>query len=289
MLYIGSHVSVGGKDMLLGAVKEALSYNANSFMFYTGAPQNTVRKDITQFKSKEAHELMDLNNIKSDKCLVHAPYIINLANMDKKETFEIANEFLIKEINRVEALGFKYLVLHPGSHVGGSREQGIIQVGNALNKIINDDKSNVVILIETMAGKGREIGINFDEIATIFSLIDRKDKIGVCMDTCHLNDAGYDLTNFDKILDEFDEKIGLSYLKAIHMNDSKNTLGAHKDRHENYGFGTIGFETLQKIMFNPRVDDLIKILETPYINDKAPYKDEIIMIRNNVFNPNLKD
>ena len=244
MLYIGSHCNVSGKDMLLGAVRDAISYGANSFMFYTGAPQNTVRRDISEFKCEEAHALMKEHGILPEKCLVHAPYIINLANLEKPETFELAKEFLVKELKRVDALGFKYVVLHPGSHVGGTAEESIKQVGIALNNILNEDKSDVVVIIETMAGKGREIGINFDQIRDIISYIDNKNKIGVCFDTCHLNDAGYDLTDFDAILDEFDEKVGLSYLKAIHINDSKNSIGAHKDRHENFGYGSLGFDTL---------------------------------------------
>ena len=283
MLYIGSHCNVSGKDMLLGAVRDAISYGANSFMFYTGAPQNTIRRSLNEFKKEEAFMLMKEHNIDPSKCLVHAPYIINLANLEKPATFELAKEFLVKEINRVDVLGFKYLVLHPGSHVGGTSSEAIVQVGNALNDILNNDKSDVVILIETMAGKGREIGINFDQIRDIISYIDRKDKIGVCFDTCHLNDAGYDLTDFDGILDEFDNKIGLSYLKAVHINDSMNPIGAHKDRHANFGFGYIGFDTLIKIIYNKRVDNLIMILETPYVNGKPPYKKEIEMIKNKDF------
>lgn len=288
MLYIGSHVNVAGKDMLLQAVKDTIEYGANTFMFYTGAPQNTFRKDVETFKYKEAHELMKEHNILSEKCLVHAPYIINLANLEKKETFDLAKSFLKVEMERVHRLGFKYLVLHPGSHVGGSKEDALKQVGEALNNIINEDKSDVVILIETMAGKGREIASNFDEVKVLIDYIDHKDRIGVCFDTCHLNDAGYDLTKFDDILDEFDQKVGLKYLKAIHINDSKNERAAHKDRHENYGYGTIGFETLQSIIYNKRTDDLIKILETPYIDGNPPYKKEIAMIRSNVFDDSLK-
>ena len=294
MLILGSHVGLAGPDMLLGSVKEAIKYNANTFMFYTGAPQNTLRKAISEFKVKEAKELMKEHNIDINNLIVHAPYIINLANPDL-EKGEFASRFLKTEILRVEEIGCKYLVLHPGSHVGSGASEGLNLIVNRLNNILNELTTNVVILIETMAGKGSEVGINIDEVKFIIDNVNKKEKIGVCLDTCHLNDSGVDLTHFDEYLDEFNSKIGLNYIKCIHINDSKNERGAHKDRHENIGFGYIGFTTLMKFVYDERFVNIPKILETPYIDDPvvekmsyAPYKQEIEMIKQNEFDEHLK-
>ena len=277
MLYIGSHVGFSKNDQLVGSLEEALSYNANTFMFYTGAPQNTMRYEIDDKLTKEAYEMMKDNNILLDKIIVHAPYIINLANPDPdKHAFAIS--FLKQEISRCEKLGIKNMVLHPGSHVGIGVEEGIKLIVDGLNKVLEDDKS-VCILIETMAGKGSEVGFDFNQISDIIKQINKKELIGVCMDTCHLHDSGYDLNNFDKILDEFDKIVGLKYVKCLHINDSKNPLGAKKDRHENIGKGYIGLDNLIKVIYNKRLDNIPKILETPYINDVAPYKEEIELIR----------
>jgi len=282
-LIIGSHVSFTKDTQLVGSVLETLSYSANTFMFYTGAPQNTVRVPINNDKTKEAMDIMKDNNIDIKNVVVHAPYIINLAN-DKNFDFNV--KFLKEEISRVESLGVEKLVLHPGSHVGVGVKQGIKNIIDSLNMALNKE-NKVIICLETMAGKGTELGRNFDEIKQIIDGVELKDKIGVCMDTCHLNDAGYDLNNFDDILDEFDKKIGLKYLKVIHINDSKNELGAHKDRHDNIGIGTIGFDTLINIIYNDKLKEIPKILETPYVEKNAPYKQEIEMIRNKTFNQNL--
>ena len=286
MLIIGSHVGYKKDSGLVGSVKEALSYNANTFMFYTGAPQNTKRLPIDLEKVKEADQLMKDNKIAKENVIVHAPYIINLAT-DDLEKREFSCNFLKEEIKRVETLGFSYLVLHPGSHVGAGTDKGIQNIADSLNKIIDKD-TKVVILLETMAGKGTEVGKNFEELESIISKIKRKENIGVCLDTCHLNDAGYDLNYFDKVLDSFDKIIGLDKLKCIHVNDSKNIMGSHKDRHENIGYGHIGFDNLINIIYNKRLDNIPKILETPYI-DKTypPYKYEIEMIRSKKFNDNL--
>lgn len=286
MLIIGSHVGYKKDSGLVGSVKEALSYNANTFMFYTGAPQNTKRLPIDLEKVKEADQLMKDNKIVKENVIVHAPYIINLAT-DDLEKREFSCNFLKEEIKRVETLGFSYLVLHPGSHVGAGTDKGIQNIADSLNKIIDKD-TKVVILLETMAGKGTEVGKNFEELESIISKIKQKENIGVCLDTCHINDAGYDLNYFDKVLDSFDKIIGLDKLKCIHVNDSKNIMGSHKDRHENIGYGHIGFDNLINIIYNKRLDNIPKILETPYI-DKTypPYKYEIEMIRTKKFNDNL--
>jgi len=286
-LLIGSHVSMGGKDMLLGSVKEALSYQANTFMFYTGAPQNTKRKPVSRMKIQEALALMKENGIDKNNIVVHAPYIINLANTLKKETYELAVSFLREEIQRVEEIGMRRLVLHPGSHVKAGEEAGINSIILGLNDVLTEDQ-NVVVCLETMAGKGSELGISIDQLAYIIDHVFYKDKLGICLDTCHLNDAGYDLSLFDEILDEIDQKIGLDKVLVVHVNDSKNPRGAHKDRHENIGYGTIGFDILNAIVHNKRLENVPKILETPYIDNKAPYKEEIQMFRTQIFNSDLK-
>lgn len=279
MLIIGSHVGYKKDSGLVGSVREALSYNANTFMFYTGAPQNTIRSNIDLDNVKEAYELMKNSNISKDNIIVHAPYIINLANPEK---FDFSCRFLTEELKRVNTFGFKYLVLHPGSHIGLGVDKGISNIIKALNLVLEKDNTNVTILLETMAGKGSEIGRSFDEIKTIIDGVKYKDRLGVCLDTCHLNDAGYDLNKFDDVLDLFDQVIGLDKVKCIHINDSKNLINSHKDRHENIGKGTIGLDNLIKIISNKRLDNIPKILETPYIDGKAPYKEEIELIRSKV-------
>lgn len=288
MLIIGSHVSFNKEKQLMGSLDEALSYESNTFMFYTGAPQNTRRYEINDNLTNQALEKMKDNNIDINNIIVHAPYIINLANDKENDKYDFSINFLKQEIERCEELKMSYLVLHPGSHVGLGIEKGINNIIHALNEVLKDDK-NVTILLETMAGKGTEVGSNFQELKAIIDGIDKKELIGVCMDTCHLNDSGYDITDFDSILDEFDRIVGLSYLKCIHINDSKNIKGAKKDRHENIGYGSLGFDNLIKIIYNPKLDNIPKILETPYINDKPPYKEEITMIREKKFNDNLKN
>ncbi len=292
MLKIGSHVGLGGKDMMLGSVKEALSYGANTFMLYTGAPQNTRRKDVSELKIPEAWELMRANGI--DEFVVHAPYIINLANTVKPETYQIAVEFLALEIERSKAMGSKTLVLHPGSHVGEGVEAGTAQIVKGLNEVLTKE-TEVNIALETMAGKGSELGRSFEELAMIYDGVVYNDKLRVCFDTCHTSDAGYDIINdFDGVIDKFDKTIGKNQIAVFHINDSKNVPGAAKDRHENVGFGNIGFNALVNIIYYKDFENVPKILETPYIKDLAdakkaypPYKHEIEMIRNRVFNPEM--
>ncbi len=281
-------MSFNSKTQLLGSLKEALGYGENTFMFYTGAPQNTNRCSINDSLTEEAKSLMKANNIDYSKVIVHAPYIINLANKKDESKYAFSIRFLTEEVERCYLLGIKNMVLHPGSHVGMGEEEGIKNIIDGLNDIISNT-SSVTILLETMAGKGTELGTNFNQIKQIIDGVEDTSRIGVCMDTCHLNDAGYDVSNFDAILDEFDKIIGLSYLKCIHINDSKNPRGSKKDRHENIGFGYIGFDNLINIIYNPRLEDIPKILETPWIGDYPPYKEEIEMIRSKQFDKELKD
>ena len=284
-LIIGSHVSFNKDKQMLLSVSEALSYKANTFMFYTGAPQNTKRVELDDYLTKEAIKLMKDNNIDINNVVVHAPYIINPAN-SKNRDFNIS--FLKQEISRVSSLGITKLVLHPGSHVGLGVDIGIDNIVDVLKNSV-DDSINVDICLETMAGKGSEIGRSFEEMKMIIDKVG-SNHIKVCLDTCHINDAGYDLTDFDKILDEFDSIIGLEKLAVVHINDSKNTLGSHKDRHENIGFGYIGFDKLISVIYHEKLKDVPKILETPYVGDSnkyPPYKFEIEMIKNNKFNDNL--
>ena len=281
MLIIGSHVGYKKDSGLVGSVKEALSYDANTFMFYTGAPQNTIRSSIDLEKVKEAYKLMQDNGIDKNNVIVHAPYIINLANGDESK-FNFSCNFLSEELKRVNTLGMKYLVLHPGSHVGQGVDIGISNIIKALNEVLSNDERNVMILLETMAGKGSELGKTFEELKQIIDGIKKKERIGICLDTCHLNDAGYNLKNFDEVLESFDKIIGINKIKCIHINDSKNPLGSHKDRHENIGKGTIGLDNLINIINNSKLKDVPKILETPYIDGKAPYKEEIALIRSKI-------
>lgn len=292
MLKIGSHVSMSGKKMLLGSSEEAASYGANTFMIYTGAPQNTRRKPIEELNIEAGTAHMKENGI-SD-IVVHAPYIINIGNTLKPATFELGVNFLRSEIERTHAIGAKQIVLHPGAHVGAGSDEGIKKIIEGLNEVLSKD-NDVQIALETMAGKGTEIGRNFDEIARIIDGVTLNEKLSVCMDTCHIHDAGYDIVNdFDGVLNEFDKTIGVDRIKVIHVNDSKNPKEAHKDRHENIGFGHIGFKPLQYIINHPQLSEQPKILETPYIgedkkNKKAPYKFEIEMIKKGNFQSNLKE
>lgn len=288
MLLIGSHVSFKSNTQLLGSTKEALSYGENTFMFYTGAPQNTKRSKIDDNLTNKALKLMKESNINIKNVIVHAPYIINLANDENKEKYLFAIDFLKDEIKRVEKFGVKKIVLHPGSYTTFDIDRGINCVINALNEVLKDD-STVSILLETMAGKGTEIGFKLEHIKKIIDGVSNKDRLMVCLDTCHLNDAGYDMTDFDGFLDEFNDIIGIEKIGCIHINDSKNTLSSHKDRHENIGYGTIGFENLINIIYNERLKDIPKILETPFVKDRLypPYKFEIDEIKSKTFNANL--
>ena len=286
-MIIGSHVNYGSEG-LLGSVKQALSYGANTFMFYTGAPQNTKRKEIDVELTKKAHELMQENGIDINNVICHAPYIINLANKAKIDSWHFSIDFLKQELKRCEQLGIKYIVLHPGSAVSHTREDALQNIIDALNEVINEN-TQVMILLETMAGKGTECGITTLELKTIVDNIIYQKKIGICLDTCHLNDSGVDINKFDDYLNDLDKQIGLEKIKCIHINDSLNPISSHKDRHANIGYGTIGFDTLINVVYNPKLKNVPKILETPYIMDYPPYKFEIESILNKKFNPNLHE
>ena len=285
-MLIGSHVSMSGKDMLLGSAKEAFSYGANVMMVYTGAPQNTRRKPIEELNAEIGKKFMAENGIK--EVVVHAPYIINLANTTKEGYIDFAIEFLKEELRRAEAVGATQVVLHPGSHVGAGVDVGLNQIIYGLNQVITKDQT-VQIALETMAGKGTELARTFEELARIIDGVTYNEHLSVTFDTCHVHDAGYDIKNdLSGVLTQFDKTVGLDRIKVLHINDSKNPVGAHKDRHENFGFGEIGFDALMNVIQVPEFKNLPKILETPWIKveDKvqiAPYKKEIEMIRSGKF------
>ena len=266
---IGSHVGMAGKEMFLASVKEAERYGANVLMLYTGAPQNTRRKEIKDLNIEAGWEYATKAGIR--EIVVHAPYIINLANTVKPETFELAIQFLEKEIRRTAAMRSNILVLHPGSALDAGAEAGIAQTVRGLNMVLDENEDEVFIALETMAGKGSEIGRTFEEIKAIYDGVNKKERLRVCFDTCHVNDAGYDLVHdYDGVFKHFD------------INDSLNPLGAHKDRHANIGQGTIGFETLHRLVHDPRFMEIPKILETPWLCAEGetkktipPYKEEI--------------
>src|SRR5690625_4747717 len=290
MVKLGSHVSMSGKKMLVGSSEEAVSYGANTFMIYTGAPQNTRRKPIEELNIEDGSLHMKEHGV--DNIIVHAPYIINIANTTKPATFELGVRFLQSEIERTEALSATQIVLHPGAHVGAGVDKGIERIIEGLNEVLTKNQ-NVQIALETMAGKGTEIGRSFDEIAKIIDGVTNNEKLSVCLDTCHIHDAGYHVADgFDDVLNEFDKIIGVDRIKVVHVNDSKNERGAGKDRHENIGFGHIGFEALHYVIFHEEFKDIPKILETPYVgedkkNKKPPYKYEIEMIKGRTFDKQL--
>lgn len=290
MVKLGSHVSMSGKKMLVGSSEEAVSYGANTFMIYTGAPQNTRRKPVEELNIEDGSLHMKEHGV--DNIIVHAPYIINIANTTKPATFELGVRFLQSEIERTEALGAKQIVLHPGAHVGAGVDKGIERIVEGLNEVLKKDQT-VQIALETMAGKGTEIGRSFDEIARIIDGVTHNENLSVCLDTCHIHDAGYAISGqVDEVLEEFDSIVGLDRIKVVHVNDSKNERGAQKDRHENIGFGHIGFEALHRVVYHEVFKDIPKILETPYVgedkkNKKPPYKYEIEMIKNGHFDDNL--
>ncbi len=285
---------MSGKEMLLGSAKEAKSYGANVFMIYTGAPQNTRRKEISELKIQEAWDYMKQQDLQ--EIIVHAPYIINLANTVKPETYEIAERFLAMELERTEAIGSKVLVLHPGAHVGAGVEAGTRQIIYGLNQVLDED-CEVCIALETMAGKGSEIGRNFEELAKIYDGVQHNERLRVCFDTCHVHDSGYDIVHdLSGVFSAFDRILGLDQIAVFHINDSKNVCGAAKDRHENFGFGEIGFDRLHTIVTMKEFEQIPKILETPYVKDPenakksyAPYGYEIDMIRKGVFDVELRD
>lgn len=291
-MLLGSHVSMNGKKMLLGASEEALSYGANTFMIYTGAPQNTRRKPIEELNIEAGLAHMQEHGMQN--IVVHAPYIINLGNTTKPETFRLGVDFLQEEIKRTAAIGATQIVLHPGAHVGAGAEAGIAKIVEGLNEVLTQDYP-VQIALETMAGKGSECGRTFEELAQIIDGVTNNERLSICFDTCHVHDAGYNIVeDFDGVLNDFDKIIGLDRLKVLHINDSKNVRGAAKDRHENIGFGEIGFDVLKSIVHHDQLMHIPKILETPFVGvdaktKAAPYLHEIAMLRDGEFRPAFID
>ena len=281
MIKLGSHVGMAGKDMFLASVKEAESYGANVLMLYTGAPQNTRRKEIKDLNIEKGWEYAAQAGI--NEIVVHAPYIINLANTVKPETFTLAVEFLEKEIIRTAAMRSKVLVLHPGSCLDAGVDAGTAQIVKGLNQVLDQNEDDVFIALETMAGKGSEVGRSFEELARIYEGVHKKERLRVCFDTCHVNDAGYDLSHdYEGVFQHFDEVLGLDQIAVFHINDSMNPCGTHKDRHANIGKGYLGEEVLKKLVHDPRFEEIPKILETPWLceegSDKKtipPYREEI--------------
>ena len=281
-------MSFTNKEQLLGSVKEAISYGANTFMFYTGSTQSTSRGVLNDDLTYQAYSLMVENNINSENVIVHAPYIINLANRADEDKYMFYVNFFAEELDRVKKLGFNKIVLHPGSAVNCTREDGLKNIINGLN-LVFEKTSDTIVLLETMAGKGNELGINISEIKTILEGIKDQSRIGVCLDTCHLNDSGIDINEFDKYLEDFDKEIGIDKIKCVHVNDSMNIINSHKDRHQNIGYGTIGFDALNKVVHNRKLSNIPFILETPWVNRNSndeypPYKFEIDNFKNNIFN-----
>lgn len=276
-------------DFYLGSVRSALEWGENTFMFYTGAPQNSYRLPLERLKIEEGRKLLKENNIDESKIIVHAPYLINLGSKEKIDNYELAKKLVINELQRTEAFGCKTLVLHPGNHLKASKIEGLNNIVEGLNYIFENDNTDVKIALETMSGKGSELGTTFEDINYLINNCKYSDRLGVCLDTCHINDYGYDVRDIDHILDEFNKIIGLEKLLVVHVNDSKNPIGAHKDRHDNIGYGTIGFETLSKYIHHPLLINVPKILETPYVNEKPPYKKEVEMLLNNAFEDNWRE
>ena len=288
-LWLGCHIDMSSPHYLEGAVNTAISYGATTFMIYTGAPQNSIRKPIESMHIEEGVALLRQAGMDLEKIVVHAPYIINLGNTVKPDTFAIGIEFLIRELKRVDAMGFSMLVLHPGAHVGMGSQAALDQIVKGLDAVLSQDGTHVRIALETMAGKGTEVGITFEEIRYIIDHCAYPHRLGVCLDTCHISDAGYDVSDVDGILTSFDSIIGLDRLLVVHINDSKNPRGARKDRHENLGYGEIGFQTLSTFVHHPRLGEIPKILETPWVNDQPPYRQEIAMLQHNEWKEHWRD
>lgn len=288
MKYLGSHLGLSAPDYFLSTVREAEKLGETTFMFYTGAPQNTVRKELSALRIEEGKAYWESLGYPLDKLVVHAPYIINLGAKKNPDSYAFAKSFLIDELRRTASFGAKLLVLHPGSDLGEGEEEGFACLHEALEEVLSQDGTDVTICLETMAGKGHELGREFSFLRRIIDASSHKGRLGVTLDTCHIHDAGYDLSNPKALLDLFDKEIGLEHLKVVHLNDSKNQRGSHKDRHENLGYGAIGYEVLKKLASDPRLEEIPIILETPYVDGKCPYAKEISMLRNG-FEENWKD
>ncbi|MGN7456483.1 deoxyribonuclease IV [Paenibacillus pasadenensis] len=282
MLKIGSHVSFSDKG-LVTAAQEAISYGSSSFMIYTGAPQNTRRKPIESLYIEEGKQLMEGAGI--GEIVVHAPYIINLGSY-KEDTFELAVRFLQEEIRRTHAIGVRNIVLHPGAYTDKDAEFGINRIAEGLNEVLSGvEETDVNIALETMAGKGTEIGRTFEELAAIMDKVSNNDRLTVCLDTCHMHDAGYDLAgDLDGVLQQFDRIVGLDKAAVVHVNDTKNPIGSHKDRHTPIGSGWLGYDAIERIVRHEALAGRPFILETPWIGkdpkkQRPMYEAEIALLR----------
>jgi deoxyribonuclease IV len=268
---LGATVSIAKTGMLI-AVEESISYEADTFMMYTRSNRGGKARPIENFNREKAYELMKAHHLADP--VVHAPYLINLAS-NKEETFEYGVELLREDIRRTSYLGIKHIVFHPGSHTGAGVEYGVKRIAEGLNQILTGEE-DVNVLLEGMAGDGSKVGSNFEELAEIISLVKHQDKLGVCLDTCHLYSAGYDIVNdFDGVLKRFDEVVGLDRVKVWHINDSKTPFNSRKDRHANIGDGSIGLEAIRRIVRHEVCEGKPLILETP----EGKYKEEIAMLR----------
>lgn len=272
MLNIGCHLSTTKGYENMG--KEAIKIGANTFQYFTRNPRGGKAKDIDEKDILALRKLMEEN--KFAKILAHAPYTLNGCSTDES-TRQFATEMMADDLERLKYLPTSLYNFHPGSHVKQGVDVGINYIVEMLNKVLKPEHTTIVLL-ETMAGKGTEVGRTFEEIAEIISRVELKEKMGVCLDTCHVYDAGYDIVNdLDGVLEEFDRIIGLDRLHAIHLNDSKNPFNSHKDRHEKIGEGEIGFEAIKKIINHPKLKNIPFFLETP--NELDGYAKEIEMLR----------
>lgn len=272
MLNIGCHLSTTKGFENMG--KEALEIGANTFQFFTRNPRGGKAKDIDMKDMEGLLKIAKENNFAT--ILAHAPYTLNACSADER-TREFAREMMEDDLNRMELMPNNLYNFHPGSHVKQGVEVGINYIVDLLNNVLREDQTTTVLL-ETMAGKGSEVGRTFEEIAEIISRVELKDKMGVCLDTCHVYDAGYDIVNnLDGVLEEFDRVIGLDRLKAIHLNDSKNPFKSHKDRHEKIGEGFVGLDAITNIINHPKLKNLPFFLETP--NELDGYAKEIELLR----------
>lgn len=287
-MMLGCHISLSGPGYFLSSVEQALSFGCDTFMFYTGAPQNAVRADLAKMRIEEGQRKWMESGHRLSDLVVHAPYIINLACDKDEEKYSYALKLLESELRRAKAFGANRLVLHPGCHLGQGFEEGKAALCKALDQATSDI-DGISIAIESMAGKGSEIGVGFSQLRQIIDGCRNPERIGVCLDSCHLSDSGIDVSDAERLFDEFDRQVGLDKLLVFHLNDSKNPIGSHKDRHENIGMGHIGFEALCALAHSKALQGVPTILETPYFNGKPPYKKEIEMLRSSEFDPNWRE
>lgn len=276
------HVNYSQPDYLIKAAEIASKDGGNTFMLYS--PVITLRHDFhAPVNLKLFHKYCQRHKIIQDSLVLHAPFMINLANPIDEKVWHFSLHFLRQQLIYCDRIGFKYLVLHPGSHLTGTREQGLNRLIMGLDRL-HLNRYNAQVVLETMSGKGNEIGAKFKDFGYILKKVKHPEKIGICLDTCHMNDAGYDLKKWDQVKKEMKKNFSLKKVLVIHLNDSQSPRGSHKDRHENIGYGTIGFENLDKVTWDRDFKKATKILETPYYNgDFAPYQAEIKNFLNHRF------